>query len=187
MNRVFFTGLFAFTLMFCGQSALAATTTITFSGTTLDILDDFGGSFGTPLAGQPAGFFSFDDSLLSGVGFEEIESTDFTDGAFLFGSLAFNFSQLMMFIDQGALRFQDGSLLELDYANSSIDGAYDVSLFYDVTNPAEFNTFTIGNNFTFDYAGGELTASASVVPLPAAAWLFGSALLGLGALKRKKT
>jgi hypothetical protein len=34
---------------------------------------------------------------------------------------------------------------------------------------------------------GEVTSySASVIPIPAAAWLFGSALLGLGALKRRK-
>jgi hypothetical protein len=30
------------------------------------------------------------------------------------------------------------------------------------------------------------TVSSSAVPLPAAAWLFGSALLGFGALKRRK-
>lgn len=32
----------------------------------------------------------------------------------------------------------------------------------------------------------EIAVSSSVVPLPAAAWLFGSALLGLGVLKRRK-
>ena len=37
------------------------------------------------------------------------------------------------------------------------------------------------NPLTFDQSG-----QVTVVPLPAAAWLFGSALLGLGALKRKK-
>jgi hypothetical protein len=35
-------------------------------------------------------------------------------------------------------------------------------------------------------ATGTAWSVAAVVPLPAAAWLFGSALLGLGALKRKK-
>jgi hypothetical protein len=31
-----------------------------------------------------------------------------------------------------------------------------------------------------------ITADVSAVPVPAAAWLFGSALLGLGAVKRRK-
>ena len=34
--------------------------------------------------------------------------------------------------------------------------------------------------------GGEIRGQVQVVPLPAAAWLFGSALLGLGVIKRKK-
>jgi len=186
MNRIIFTALLTVSLFFAGQTAVAATATITFSGTTIDILDDFNGSFGSPVVGQPTGFFSFDDSLLTGIGFEEIEYSDFTDGAFLFGDLSFTFLELMDFIDEGALRFQDGALLELEYTNSSILGGYDVSLFYDVTNPPEGNTYTIQNNFTFDYAGGELTASATVVPVPAAAWLFGSALVGLVGVGRRK-
>jgi hypothetical protein len=35
-------------------------------------------------------------------------------------------------------------------------------------------------------AGEGSTSQISAVPLPAAAWLFGSALLGLGALRRKQ-
>lgn len=34
--------------------------------------------------------------------------------------------------------------------------------------------------------GGEIRGQVNVVPLPAAAWLFGSALLGLGVFKRRK-
>jgi hypothetical protein len=41
------------------------------------------------------------------------------------------------------------------------------------------------NSFT-SYTGALEIASVSAVPLPAAAWLFGSALLGLGVVKRKK-
>lgn len=42
-----------------------------------------------------------------------------------------------------------------------------------------------GPNFSFS-SGFTVANSISSVPIPAAAWLFGSALLGLGALKRKK-
>jgi hypothetical protein len=35
--------------------------------------------------------------------------------------------------------------------------------------------------------GGEIRGQVNVVPLPAAAWLFGTALLGLGAIKRRKS
>jgi hypothetical protein len=44
---------------------------------------------------------------------------------------------------------------------------------------------TDGDSF-FDVSTGSITTVPNV-PIPAAAWLFGSALLGLGALKRKKT
>jgi hypothetical protein len=39
---------------------------------------------------------------------------------------------------------------------------------------------------TFDYTLSLEVSAVSQVPIPAAAWLFGSALLGLGAMKRKK-
>ena len=41
-----------------------------------------------------------------------------------------------------------------------------------------------GVDFAVEISGGNFTASA--VPVPAAAWLFGSALLGLGVVRRKK-
>ena len=40
-----------------------------------------------------------------------------------------------------------------------------------------------GDSFSFSYAHGTFTPA--VIPIPAAAWLFGSALLGLGVVKRK--
>jgi hypothetical protein len=55
--------------------------------------------------------------------------------------------------------------------------------------------FLAGENYTFSVQSpreleavtfGSIEASVSTVPIPAAAWLFGSALLGLGAVKRKK-
>jgi hypothetical protein len=47
-------------------------------------------------------------------------------------------------------------------------------------------TFVFGNSGSPANGGGVRELVTSVVPVPAAAWLFGSALLGLVALKRKK-
>jgi hypothetical protein len=52
--------------------------------------------------------------------------------------------------------------------------------------------FLGGENYTFTYLAGDMIAiksfeaTAAVVPIPAAAWLFGSALIGLAGIKRKK-
>jgi hypothetical protein len=57
---------------------------------------------------------------------------------------------------------------------------------------SQIDTFAIGQNLTSftlsaNYGGAFLNAvQISQVPLPAAAWLFGSALLGLGAIKRRQ-
>ncbi len=42
------------------------------------------------------------------------------------------------------------------------------------------------NIHTSSYPGGEIRGQVQVVPLPAAVWLFGSGLLGLGALIRRR-
>ncbi len=47
-------------------------------------------------------------------------------------------------------------------------------------------SWSITQSATFTRNGDGNYAVFSAVPIPAAAWLFGSALLGLGALKRKK-
>ena len=42
------------------------------------------------------------------------------------------------------------------------------------------------NSFTYDNSGAAITVRPSEVPLPAASWLFGSAVLGLAGFKRRK-
>jgi hypothetical protein len=51
-------------------------------------------------------------------------------------------------------------------------------------NPNSYASFVVnpGTNGTFEYS---LSANASVVPIPAAAWLLGSGLLGLIGIRRK--
>ncbi len=45
---------------------------------------------------------------------------------------------------------------------------------------------TRGDN-NFNYAHGTISASSAITPIPAAVWLFGSALAGLGWMSRKQT
>lgn len=59
----------------------------------------------------------------------------------------------------------------------------------DIALPAPLNVrfvtaFLSGSNREVDFQNLGFTAEVSAVPIPAAAWLFGSALLGLAALKR---
>ncbi|MEP5567918.1 MAG: VPLPA-CTERM sorting domain-containing protein [Halioglobus sp.] len=52
-----------------------------------------------------------------------------------------------------------------------------------VWNPTNEQVYTVLNQ----PSDVRIWATASAVPIPAAAWLFGSALLGLGAMKRKRS
>ncbi len=61
----------------------------------------------------------------------------------------------------------------------------------DIALPSPLNVqfvtvFLSGTNREVDFQNIGFTAGVSAVPIPAAAWLFGSALLGLGVVKRKK-
>ena len=69
------------------------------------------------------------------------------------------------------------------------DGVFDASTpnntsQYAYVSAGMFNV-TLRVTDTFGNVGEDMT-TATIVPLPAAAWLFGSALLGLGVVKRKK-
>ncbi|MBK9307733.1 MAG: hypothetical protein IPM58_11755 [Nitrospira sp.] len=73
----------------------------------------------------------------------------------------------------------------LDSASSATPGGSAVQSFTNL--PAGTYTLFVGGNFTgFSGTPGKYTVdvTASPVPLPAAAWLFGSGLLGLGSLAR---
>lgn len=58
-----------------------------------------------------------------------------------------------------------------------------------VTDPTTFDYVNVIESmgfWTLDSAAGTLTYSASAVPVPAAAWLFGSALMGLAGVARRR-
>lgn len=65
-----------------------------------------------------------------------------------------------------------------------------------LSNDYEHEWFVYGTDYYSDYVSyaesgndryGVFLVKASVVPIPAAVWLFGSALAGLGWMKRKQT
>ena len=76
---------------------------------------------------------------------------------------------------------QDG-LLYLGVRDTSIGDYYGYMTFnYD----SDSNSVSL-NSYTYENSGSAITVGASVVPVPAAVWLFGSGLLGLmGFAKRK--
>lgn len=85
----------------------------------------------------------------------------------------------------------------LDGANNVVGGA---NAIYSLANFGELSTLTSFVNFSvaslllpgaytlkiYGDDGAAYSGTISAVPLPAAAWLFGSALLGAGALRRKQ-
>ena len=84
----------------------------------------------------------------------------------------------------------EGGLADFD-ADSTVAGFLQFAasgvIFNQQTLGGATNAQTLGLgsvDFIAEVSGGNFTASA--VPVPAAAWLFGSALLGLGVVRRKK-
>jgi hypothetical protein len=88
----------------------------------------------------------------------------------------------------------------LTFNNFDAGEAFGVSVGYGGADGSDFTasmisvTFSDGQTLSYDYTGNgkkqsfPAFASAPAVPLPAAAWLFGSALLGLvGIARRKRT
>jgi hypothetical protein len=85
----------------------------------------------------------------------------------------------------------------LDSSNNVVGGAnavYSLANFGTLSTLTSFVNFSIGTlllpgAYTLKIYGDDGAAysgTISAVPLPAAAWLFGSALLGLGAMRRKQ-
>jgi hypothetical protein len=83
----------------------------------------------------------------------------------------------------GASLIGDGNGLTHDLVSLAALGAIDRLILNPTLDP-----FGIGyDNFSFDLLSVSATATASVVPLPAAVWLFGSASTGLAGFSRRRT
>jgi hypothetical protein len=141
------------------------------------------------------GMFSFDDTLVGAV-VDETELSTFTSEAFdpsgvslginqlsnLGTFFSFNFDIASQTILQSGWPFGDTGLaiggLSSPWILVAISGCSGIGV-----------ALVAGPECTTDLdesaAGAILASPMSTVPVPAAAWLFGSALLGLGAIKRK--
>jgi hypothetical protein len=68
-----------------------------------------------------------------------------------------------------------------DLGNGTLGGLWDGTFF-----GAGFNSAALTSSLFGASDGIFLEGTVSAVPVPAAAWLFGSALIGLAGIKRKK-
>ena len=142
------------------------------------------------------GMFSFDDSSV-GLVADETELVTFMAEAFDPQGMSlgirdltnpgdffnFNFEIASQSILQSGLPFTETGLTIGDYSGPWLLIATSACIFDTVQLLANVDC---NNLLDENEVGSVLSSLKSQVPLPAAAWLFGSALLGLGVIKRKK-
>ena len=121
------------------------------------------------------GSFNYDNATLTNTG---AESIDLSSLSFNFLSNTFN---LVSADSTSIADFLDGVFLGVSYSVNSFDPTF---LLVSGSGNAEAY-------FSYSPASGEagfgsLTYTISSVPVPAAVWLFGSALAGFGAINRRK-
>jgi hypothetical protein len=129
---------------------------------------------------------SLADTLLSGNFTSANNVSDSSPDMWRGGSGADTGLNMWSWTADGSSSFTAGSVAFSGSASFSLDAASYADM---VAGSASGNLF-----FPADTAGditgltaiGTWRVRVSEVPIPAAAWLFGSALLGLGAMKRKK-
>jgi len=160
----------------CGAATIWEPTDVTVTGD-VNILQFPG--FGLTLNGGSLALFEDTDALtpanalvLGSIG-GQFSFTDNLNGTFTVDALINNVSQGTTLITG------DEFILAVDWGNGYVG---DSSYTQDAADPTSFLiAFDDGLN-----TGSSLAVDIAVVPLPAAAWLFGTALIGLVAVKRRK-
>ena len=145
------------------------------------------------LGNTGSGTFSYDDNDITGVGVENIDANASLTLNFTIFGQSFTEADDVARISFGApvLQFNDGALVFLDfYVSELTDGVSDNVVSIDQVGVLNFGFDIRGNSLT-PIAGGFETGifvNDVVVPVPAAFWLFGSGLIGLiGIARRKKS
>jgi len=180
--------IIAASLALC-STANAAVVTENFSATVLS--GTFSGTVGT-------GSFSYDNALITGMGSESLTPDDGLMVSFNVFGQSFTEADDIQIFDMPpfpSLNFLDGLIVELDFIVDEFSLLNPTSI--DQEGVAAFSIFSIFQAPpTIDLADGSTTAGGftgelfvteiSPVPVPAAAWLFGSALLGFFGFSRRK-
>jgi len=102
-------------------------------------------------------------------GFDTLDFSLLIEGDLLFDESFTDLAAALTFFDDNASIFS-GIMV-------GVDGLLDIQMNFDIAISAG-----TGDLFTTDYA---FSSTSSVVPIPAAVWLFGSALAGLGWMRRR--
>ena len=164
---------------FISFNANSAIVTYNLTGTVVTP-GDFFGEAGT-------GSFSYDDDLLTGSGLEAIDafsslSVDLT----IFGQ---TFTESDDISGSASLTFNNGEPIQLDYLISELPDPPDNNtvaidepgvITIDIFEPYPSNLRPVTGGF-------EVDVKVEAVPVPAAVWLFGSGILGLIGIARRKS
>jgi hypothetical protein len=155
-------------LFFMTSSAQAALIEYSFTGTL-----DSGLLSGESFNGQ----FTFDDSGFANSGLQGLSLSSF---ALNFHNTSFNAGNADT---TPTVDYQDGTFLGLSYTNSLFDPGFSLVSGFTNSSEAYFAYTPTNGNAGF---GSLSFTNLTAVPLPAAIWLFGSALAGFGAINRRK-
>lgn len=173
-------------LCFLGSSAITHAALVNFELTgTVDLQADSGNVFDLSLTDTISVSGTFDDSILTGgTGIVSFGSGSGNTMAMVVGSQTFSAGNDTNFLSgypQLSLNagLFDGLNIEITFGDSSASAFYSQDFWFDGYDDINDN---LGNLVSGTWTDFQMTP----VPVPAAVWLFGSGLLGLVGLARRK-